>query len=126
MSGWLPLIEEAHTIAECSASNASTLRKFRTLFQKDSEDLSTLDLVDIADPDGSALVTPIFLSHCKDDHVVPICNGEKLRQSLQHLGMAVEWKAYEKGGHWINEPQGVDDIVAFSRRCSEQTITRPN
>lgn len=25
----------------------------------------------------------------------------------------VEWKTYEDGGHWIHEPQGVDDIVAF-------------
>ncbi|KAK0661592.1 hypothetical protein QBC41DRAFT_235826 [Cercophora samala] len=28
----------------------------------------------------------------------------------------VEWHEYDDGGHWINEPQGVDDFVAFLRR----------
>jgi lysophospholipase-2 len=57
--------------------------------------------------------TPVFLSHSKDDDVVPIRNGEKLHQGLEDLGFQVTWNAYEDGGYWINEPQGVDDIVQF-------------
>ncbi|KAI3332255.1 hypothetical protein HD806DRAFT_519030 [Xylariaceae sp. AK1471] len=52
--------------------------------------LRTQDLVVIE----SIRKTPIFLSHSVDVNVVPI-------------------KEYEDGGHWINEPQGVDDIVRF-------------
>jgi len=62
----------------------------------------------------AALATPVFLSHSQDDDVVPIRNGEMLFQGLKSLGMMdVTWKAYEDGGHWVNEPQGVDDMVQF-------------
>ena len=63
----------------------------------------------------SVLETPVFLSHSQDDDVVPIANGKKLSTTLEQLGMAVLWKPYEDGGHWVNEPQGVDDIVSFIR-----------
>jgi predicted esterase len=65
----------------------------------------------------SVLETPVFLSHCRDDDVVPIANGMKLSTTLEKLGMVVSWKQYEDGGHWVNEPQGVDDIVLFIHSC---------
>jgi lysophospholipase-2 len=72
-----------------------------------------MDLKEPVNNSESASSTPVFLAHAKDDDVVPIKNGEKLCQNLKHLRMAVTWKAYKDGGHWINEPQGVNDIVAF-------------
>jgi predicted esterase len=57
--------------------------------------------------------TPAFISHCADDSIVPIDQGRKLRDTLKAYGMAVTWKEYPNGGHWINDPQGVEDIVAF-------------
>ncbi|MCJ1407661.1 hypothetical protein MMC19_001732 [Ptychographa xylographoides] len=63
------------------------------------------------------LDTPVFLSHSRDDDVVPIANGKKLSTTLEKLGMVVSWKEYEDGGHWVNEPQGVDDIVLFIHSC---------
>jgi predicted esterase len=65
----------------------------------------------------SVLETPVFLSHSRDDDVVPIANGMKLSTTLEKLGMVVSWKQYEDGGHWVNEPQGVDDIVLFIHSC---------
>lgn len=63
---------------------------------------------------------PVFLAHARDDSVVPIENGRALRsflelQKQQQLIPAVEWHEYAEGGHWINEPAGVDHIVAFLR-----------
>lgn len=63
------------------------------------------------------LETPVFLSHSQDDDVVPIANGKKLSTTLKKLGMVVSWKQYKEGGHWVNEPQGVDDIVLFIHSC---------
>ena len=63
------------------------------------------------------LETPVFLSHSQDDDVVPIANGKKLSTTLKKLGMVVSWKQYKDGGHWVNEPQGVDDIVSFIHSC---------
>ncbi|KAI0885803.1 alpha/beta-hydrolase [Annulohypoxylon maeteangense] len=59
--------------------------------------------------------TPVFLAHSVDDRVVSISNGKLLRDTLRiHMG-SVEWNKYTKGGHWINEDQGIDDIVTFLR-----------
>ncbi|KAI1500462.1 lysophospholipase II [Biscogniauxia marginata] len=63
-----------------------------------------------------ACKTPVFLGHSIDDDVVPIRNGRELRDIISSHGLPVEWREYEDGGHWINEPQGVDDIVRFLNR----------
>ncbi|KAI1181620.1 lysophospholipase II [Nemania serpens] len=60
--------------------------------------------------------TPIFLSHSVDDDVVPIKNGRKLRDDLLMRQFPVEWREYEDGGHWVNEPRGVDDMVCFIKK----------
>ncbi|KAI1756606.1 lysophospholipase II [Xylaria castorea] len=64
----------------------------------------------------SSRSTPIFLSHSVDDNVVPIKNGRELRNILQSQRLQVEWREYEDGGHWVNEPQGVDNIARFMNR----------
>lgn len=61
---------------------------------------------------------PIFLGHSRDDNVISVRHGRTLRDTLGRFPdqLKVEWHEYEDGGHWLNEPQGVDDIVAFLRR----------
>lgn len=61
-------------------------------------------------------LTPIVLFHSSDDNVVPVRNGRALREALEQSGQAVEWHEYEDGRHWVNEPQGVDDMVSFLKR----------
>ncbi|EXJ94877.1 hypothetical protein A1O1_03276 [Capronia coronata CBS 617.96] len=58
--------------------------------------------------------SPIFLGHSIDDSVVPIENGKRMRDILvRSLRLNVQFHEYENGGHWFNEPQGIDDIVEF-------------
>lgn len=61
------------------------------------------------------LPVPFFLAHSRDDSVIPVRHGRTLRDTLRRFPgeLEVEWHEYEHGGHWLNEPQGVDDIVAF-------------
>ncbi|KAI8957299.1 phospholipase/Carboxylesterase [Daldinia sp. FL1419] len=60
----------------------------------------------------------VLLGHSRDDAVIPIEEGRKLRDVLVDRGdTIVEFHEYRQGGHWVNEPQGIDDIVAFLRRC---------
>lgn len=61
---------------------------------------------------------PIFLGHSRDDSVISVRHGRTLRDTLGQFPdqLKVEWHEYGDGGHWLNEPQGVDDIVAFLRR----------
>jgi lysophospholipase-2 len=58
---------------------------------------------------------PVLLQHCEDDGVVPIANGKEMRAYLEEMGKDVQWQQFEEGGHWVNEPEGVDGIVKFLR-----------
>lgn len=60
--------------------------------------------------------TPMLVTHSLDDEVVPVQNGRRLGDFLARQGFAVEWKEYPDGGHWFNEPHGVDDIAHFLRK----------
>ncbi|KAI0138143.1 alpha/beta-hydrolase [Hypoxylon sp. NC0597] len=62
-------------------------------------------------------LTPVFLSHSRDDNVVPVEEGRMVESILRHLTRAkVEYHEYEHGGSWINTPEGVNDLVAFLAR----------
>jgi len=60
--------------------------------------------------------TPILLEHCVDDPLVPVAYGRILRDALVAYGATVEWKEYEKGGHWFKTPEGIDHTVEFLER----------
>ncbi|KAI1635768.1 Alpha/Beta hydrolase protein [Biscogniauxia mediterranea] len=60
--------------------------------------------------------TPAFLAHCADDAVVFVEYGKQLAAQLRDLGVRdVVWREYADGGHWLNSPRGVDDLVEFLR-----------
>lgn len=82
---------------------------------KDARKLLELEANNITTSEAQAdsLQTPIFLAHSLADPIINIKYGEKLQQSLCDLGMRVEWKTYDNEEHWITEPQGVDDMMAF-------------
>jgi lysophospholipase-2 len=59
--------------------------------------------------------TPVLIEHCADDGVVLVVNGENVVRDLVFLGLKPVWRKYVEGGHWVNEPQGIDDLVVFLR-----------
>ena len=101
--------------ARWSASDFTLLQRIRTLFKtSNTKAVMPQPLNDAFPNEVLAFKTPIFLSHSKDDDVVPWQHGDMLLWRLEEdLGFEVDWKLYEDGGHWVNEPKGVDDIVAF-------------
>ncbi|KAI1141797.1 phospholipase/carboxylesterase [Hypoxylon sp. FL0543] len=79
------------------------------LIQKDQEETSSIT-------EDEEQFTPVFLGHSQDDEVVPIKEGLDLYHILRERGNdRVTFCEYKNGGHWINEPEGVDNIVAFIR-----------
>ncbi|XXH00885.1 hypothetical protein Hte_007236 [Hypoxylon texense] len=67
-------------------------------------------------------LTNVFLGHSRDDDIVPVREGRILRDTLQgRADTAVEYHEYEDGGHWVNEPGGIDDLVEFLRRIKRET-----
>ncbi|GME28160.1 alpha/beta-hydrolase [Neofusicoccum parvum] len=107
LCGWLPLAAEVEGVAGCETVEERG-RRLRGLLPG----RSTVG----GDGVNGAWETPVLLKSCEDDDMVPIRNGERLCKGLRGLGMVVEWHAYVDGGHWINEPKGVDDMVAFLKR----------
>jgi lysophospholipase-2 len=119
LSSWLPLQSDIETIAK-TPEKGDALQQIRAKLQTAKESKAPVDLSDLSGT--SALDTPVFLAHSKDDDVVPISNGRVLCKTLEKLGLRVSWKAYVDGGHWVNEPQGVDDITAFLQERMRTTI----
>ncbi|OAK98229.1 alpha/beta-hydrolase [Phaeosphaeriaceae sp. SRC1lsM3a] len=78
-------------------------------------------VVDSRKPDTSVgvenirleLQTPVLVEHALDDEVVPHALGRDLRDTLVSFGSEVQLEEYQNGGHWINEPKGIDDMVDF-------------
>jgi lysophospholipase-2 len=64
---------------------------------------------------------PVLLQHCKDDGVVLFANGEEMAERLGTMGLMVEWQSFEEGGHWLNEPKGMDGIVRFVKQIMAKT-----
>ncbi|KAH7386744.1 Alpha/Beta hydrolase protein [Phaeosphaeria sp. MPI-PUGE-AT-0046c] len=71
------------------------------------------DFEDEANTGHDVKEMPVLLQHCRDDEVVPVGNGEALAIRLRKMERQVEWECFEEGGHWLNEPAGMDGIVRF-------------
>lgn len=99
MCGWLPFQSQLHGSEDAVEGIFARLRpaSIDSCFYKPE----------------SVLSTPVFISHSQDDDIVPIQNGRMLCETLKELGTNVTWKEYQDGGHWLNEPKGVDDMAAF-------------
>jgi len=93
-----------------ASRRTGALLEIRKLLQP-SPDISTLEI------DSTPLRSPVFLTHSVGDPVVSIRNGQKLSTDLESLGTGVEWHSYDNDLHWITEPKGVDDLVAFLKSC---------
>lgn len=104
-SSWLPLavlVPEVHGYAGNSSQQLAAMQRLYL----GRDELSPLQMTS----------TPILLEHCRDDEVIDIQSGARLRNFLYQLGMEVNWNEYLDGGHWFNEPEGVDDFVRFLRK----------
>jgi lysophospholipase-2 len=111
LSSWLPFQSRLAAIAK-SIEKTEQLQSIRSLICDQERGMSIPQTPAIANT-ATLLETPILLEHCRDDAVVPVNNGRGLCETLRDPGMTITWKEYRDGGHWLNEPEGVDDIVKF-------------
>ncbi|KAM3449983.1 hypothetical protein MY3296_006444 [Beauveria thailandica] len=110
LCSWLPFSSRVEAaVKEHKSKEASLFSSVQCLYRPENEE-------SITEPLPSQIRgTPVLLEHASDDEVVPIANGQRMKNVLTALGLNVKWHQYKDGGHWVNEPQGVDDIVAFIR-----------
>ncbi len=116
VSGWMPFRAQIEEIGR-EGSVGSVMRARLDAFFESTVGLESSKMEACARSCGSSRV---LLCHSVDDEVVDIELGRQAGAALRGLGMEVEWREYRDGGHWINEPLGYDDVVAFlARECSE-------
>lgn len=116
--GWMPFQEDMDGIAKCIEEQKETatsplLEEIWNPPPLSTENPEWRTERNLIAQLKQAHRTPVFLSHSKDDNVVPIGNGVRLSQCLADICESIEWRTYEDGGHWVKEPQGVDDMVNF-------------
>ncbi|KAK0655318.1 Alpha/Beta hydrolase protein [Cercophora newfieldiana] len=114
---WLPLANEAASLIRASFDPVEQLASIQRLYaaaKSGQEPLASTLLSQLRS-------IPIFLEHSRDDPVISVENMAGIRDALGKLGFEnVIWHEYEDGGHWINEPQGVDDFVNFLRQAMRE------
>ena len=109
LCSWMPFANQIEDFKASSANDEQLCNAIHRLYfgQQSPEEPSSPFLHS----------TPIFLGHSVDDDTVPIKNGRRMCDTLVHsLRLNAQLHEYADGGHWVNEPQGVDDIVEFLNR----------
>lgn len=117
-STWLPfaaniervLSIEGHEEAAVPGDGAAPT-EYDTFIYKTMLDQETKQL---RKPTSSNLM--IFLGHGQDDAYVDVELGRQASRVLSRAGFNVEWKEYtgaEEEGHWLQEPDEMDDIYKF-------------
>ncbi|EFE43697.1 hypothetical protein TRV_01506 [Trichophyton verrucosum HKI 0517] len=107
MSGWLPFAGDILDLQSQSPSQSlqdviST--RYGEHIQATDEEVKTM------------LSTPVMLLHGTDDAWVDAELGRQAHAGLTKLGMYTIFKEYtgaDNDGHWVKEPEGVDDIAGF-------------
>ncbi|KAJ9640053.1 hypothetical protein H2199_006287 [Coniosporium tulheliwenetii] len=126
-SGWLPFptdVEEflggASGTAESGSRSASEISEARAFV----EDMMGSTKRSLLKYDAHPLRSiPVFLGHGTDDAYVDVSLGRQARDVLTKLGFTVQWREYvgaELEGHWLKEPEEMDDIAAFLEDFEEQ------
>lgn len=115
LSGWMPFRAQIEEMGKKGSGGPVMRAEVLDTFFKTTFGLEGLKSNVSAQ---SVLSTPVLLCHAVDDEMVDIELNRQACAALKALGMEVEWKEYQDGGHWINEPQGHDDILVFLARES--------
>ena len=130
MSGWLPFYRSIRknlpSPTDSDIGLDSTVKRGvidTSTYTAILDDLRQLvDLPKLSSTDLSSLKTPVFIGHGAADPKVPPKNGEIAVASLRELGMSVRWYVYENFGHWIQEPDEVNDMIDFLKERAEVEV----
>ncbi|CAK7197445.1 hypothetical protein SEUCBS139899_000092 [Sporothrix eucalyptigena] len=77
---------------------------------------------------SSVLSMPVFVGHGRDDAYVDVELGRQAQKLLTDVGFTAEWKDYEgaeQEGHWLKEPEEMDDLARFLTAVRDRTSSSP-
>ncbi|OAA76883.1 Phospholipase/carboxylesterase [Akanthomyces lecanii RCEF 1005] len=122
-STWLPFAENIEKVLTGQGNEeAGTAGQDAAPMQYDSFIRQAMQ-----DPETEQYINPmrshmkVFLGHGLDDAYIDVELGRQARHVLTAAGFNVEWKEYtgaEEEGHWLQEPNEMDDIYQFMLKFS--------
>ena len=127
MCGWLPFAGEIEGFVRARGDGGGedgVVRVSRFIRKAVGLDDGTIEG---EEGSRSLLSTPILLLHGVDDAFVDIALGREASSVLRRIGLDVESKEYsgaENDGHWVKEPEGFDEIVAFITKHASLPTSR--
>ncbi|KAJ4297467.1 hypothetical protein N0V90_005358 [Kalmusia sp. IMI 367209] len=117
LSAWMPFTKEAMVLVS-SDSDLMVYERFRNL-QEGFAKLVGFESNIL----GRGLCTcpeiPVYLGHGTDDALINIENCYCLSTIFTAVGAIIEVKEYtgaDREGHWVKDPEQIDDIAEFLRR----------
>ena len=117
LSGWLPFASEVEEVLAGGSREVGGVGKLLRMKLGIDEDFGRSGSVE------ENLDLAVFLGHGADDAYVDVALGRRVREMFLELGLMVTWKEYEgadEEGHWLKEPEELDDIVEFLK---EEVVT---
>ncbi|KXJ91860.1 Alpha/Beta hydrolase protein [Microdochium bolleyi] len=117
---WLPFAEDAQHVL-CGTEDATSTQERHQHAGIDtfaSDMLAATRILDAQSRDV-LLSTPVFSGHGTDDAYVDFELGRQARDVFRKIRFNVECYDYsgaEQEGHWLKEPEEVDDMIAFVQR----------
>jgi lysophospholipase-2 len=114
--GWIPKSQESLMVM---SSDKYAKEKVELWHLSETDKLSFCQEVETRQKNETSL--PVFIGHSEDDPTVSIDLGRSMCSILTRLGFDIIFKTYSTGGHWIVEPEGVDDISKFLKDLENQT-----
>ncbi|KAK4128845.1 alpha/beta-hydrolase [Parathielavia appendiculata] len=126
-STWLPFADELERhLGQEAQAQQDTIRADAREADSDAfvEEMAGATRRTLQEPSASQhglLSVPVFLGHGTDDVYVNVSLGRRAAVVLGKISLNVEWHEYsgaDQEGHWIKEPEELDDIVRFLESMS--------
>lgn len=127
LSGWMPFVTQFQQMLDAAGSREANDKSPQSLplllASQEARKLTGIPSdLELNRRDLSVFTPiPVFLAHGTDDAEVDVELGRTARKLLSRLSTVVTWREYrgaEQDGHWIKEPEELDDIVQFLNEVS--------
>ncbi|KAJ5747036.1 uncharacterized protein N7511_008732 [Penicillium nucicola] len=119
--GWLPFAQQLEgLLCDSSLNKNSTLEAQRIVSGFFFDEISAQGRLQSRNSlENSVFSTPVLLGHGTDDAWVSVDLGRQASQIIRRLMTHVEFHEFtgaESDGHWIEEPDGFDQILQFLQK----------
>ncbi|KAF2116626.1 Alpha/Beta hydrolase protein [Lophiotrema nucula] len=116
LSAWMPFINDAKAVVGIDRPEAAQSQRIADLQSRFLDIVGLHGFVSTEAVQRCLSDMPVYLGHDTYDIPVSVTNCRELSVLLRALGMRIDAREYvgaPREGHWVKEPEQLDDIVEF-------------